>query len=388
MADNIVAGLFGLDPYQIQQQRQAQIDAQAAQYAQMQPLERAAAGMYKAGAGLGQVGAGMLGMVDPLEQKARTQQAAMQGADLTTPEGLKAAALRFNQLGMPQQAMIAAMQARKMEDEEAERALKLAHAEYYKKGGTTGGVSQLSAKQAIVYNNTYGKFIDLNYTPEQAHQLALQAAERVGAFFGKTPETPISDTSGIAPTTKAQAQGAIELEKTRAQNEPSILAAGARAKEVGKGAGEAETSLSIAESTYPQLDKTVEELKDIAKEATYTYTGQGRDIVARQLGYATKGAVAREKYMQTVRDVLFPQLRATFGAQFTAKEGEALISTMGDPNKTPEERVAALEAFIDQKKQTIESLRRQTGKRSNAEPQGKKSNIRTADDFLKSKGIK
>lgn len=119
--------------------------------------------------------------------------------------------------------------------------------------------------------------------------------------------------------------------------------------------------LNTAVSSYPQLDNTVKQLKEIGKNATYTMAGQARDAIARQFGTATQGAIAREKYVQTVRDVLFPQLRATFGAQFTVREGEALVATLGDPNKTPEERNAALDSFIDQKKQTIESKRRQVG---------------------------
>lgn len=134
-----------------------------------------------------------------------------------------------------------------------------------------------------------------------------------------------------------------------------------RAKEAGKNAAETENSLNAAQSSLPQLDKTVSDLKELSKQSTYTLTGQARDAIARQFGTATQGAIAREKYIQTVRDVLFPQLRQTFGAQFTVKEGEALVATLGDPNKTPEERNAALDAFIDQKKQHIGSLRRQAG---------------------------
>jgi hypothetical protein len=82
----------------------------------------------------------------------------------------------------------------------------------------------------------------------------------------------------------------------------------------------------------------------------------------RQLGFGgTEGAQARQEYINTVRNVLFPQLRATFGAQFTAKEGEALIATLGDPDLSPEEKDASLRAFLDQKKQTIGSMQRELG---------------------------
>jgi len=143
---------------------------------------------------------------------------------------------------------------------------------------------------------------------------------------------------------------------------PATRGAQSRAEAAGKEQGAADNSLSVAEASLPQIENTVRGLKEIGKDATFTMAGKGRDIVARQFGIATKGAVAREQYIQTVRDVLFPQLRATFGAQFTVKEGEALVATLGDPDKTPQERNAALDAFIDQKKQHLQTLRRQTGK--------------------------
>lgn len=145
-------------------------------------------------------------------------------------------------------------------------------------------------------------------------------------------------------------------------SDPKLQGDIARSKESGKATGEVDVSLAAAQASYPQLEDTVKTLKELGKTASYTYADQGRDWIARQAGGTTEGAIAREKYTQTVRDVLFPQLRQTFGAQFTVKEGEALIATMGDPNKSPKEKDAALDAFIEQKKLHIKSLERQTGK--------------------------
>jgi hypothetical protein len=204
---------------------------------------------------------------------------------------------------------------------------------------------------------------------ELQHQAALDRAAMIQGgnqkpYFQFLP-TAEGYAIGNARTGQINKPGTGGTVAVRATDNPTLQGQITQAKETGKGLGEAQTSLSAAESSLPQLEKTVSQLKDLADKATYTLAGQGRDIVARQAGVATEGAIAREKYIQTVRDVLFPQLRATFGAQFTVREGEALVATMGDPNKTPQERVAALESFIDQKKQHIESLRRQTGKDQN-----------------------
>jgi len=43
---------------------------------------------------------------------------------------------------------------------------------------------------------------------------------------------------------------------------------------------------------------------------------------------------------------ILPTLKATFGAQFTVKEGEWLLATLGDANLSPPEKKAALDARV------------------------------------------
>lgn len=88
MAQDIVSGLFGLSPSQVAQQQQQQINLQAQNYAQQDPFQRATQGMYQAGAGLGQIGAGMLGMVNPEVEAAKQREATLGQIDMTTPEGI------------------------------------------------------------------------------------------------------------------------------------------------------------------------------------------------------------------------------------------------------------------------------------------------------------
>src|SRR3990167_3477164 len=114
MADNIVAGLFGLSPYQVQQQRQQQINTNAGNFAQLDPYQQANQMLYKGGAGIARAGAGMMGVQDPAVIQAQKQQAALQGADTSTPEGLRTLAQRLQSMGMQEQAMMAAIAAQKM----------------------------------------------------------------------------------------------------------------------------------------------------------------------------------------------------------------------------------------------------------------------------------
>lgn len=109
-------------------------------------------------------------------------------------------------------------------------------------------------------------------------------------------------------------------------------------------------------SKLPELEDTTARLGNLAKDATYTMFGRVYDTAKKELkGESTKGSVARSEYSDIINNQVLPLMRDTFGAQFTEREGETLRATLGDVNKTPEEKAAALRAFITQKKNSIES---------------------------------
>lgn len=74
----LIAANSGPTPYQIQQQRQAQINAQAQQYSQMSPTEKIESGWYKTGAGLGQILGQMLYSPPPAQALPAQNAALMQ----------------------------------------------------------------------------------------------------------------------------------------------------------------------------------------------------------------------------------------------------------------------------------------------------------------------
>ena len=136
----------------------------------------------------------------------------------------------------------------------------------------------------------------------------------------------------------------------------------ARDTAVGKEQGEAVSDYQRQMSKLPELEKVVDQLGEIGKQATYTWAGQGLDFVRKEAGMEPRdAAVARTKYIAMVDNQILPLLRDTFGAAFTVKEGETLRATLGDPNKTPEEKQVVLKAFIEQKRRNVESLGRQIG---------------------------
>ena len=58
-------------------------------------------------------------------------------------------------------------------------------------------------------------------------------------------------------------------------------------------------------------------------------------------------------------------MRQTFGAAFTAKEGDSLKETLGNPNLSPPEKDAALQAFIEQKVASIKAGQSELGYQPN-----------------------
>jgi hypothetical protein len=132
----------------------------------------------------------------------------------------------------------------------------------------------------------------------------------------------------------------------------------------GEGKTEAEISaeLSDLESNLPGIREVTTALDDLANEATYTQAGQTWDYAIKQLGLDPRdAAVARTRYESTIANMVLPLLRSTFGAAFTAAEGIKLEATLGDPDKSPREKQAALAVFLEQKERDVAALRARKG---------------------------
>lgn len=175
-----------------------------------------------------------------------------------------------------------------------------------------------------------------------------------------------SDGSFVSSDGYGEALGDIRFEQKKGED-------------LGKDRAEKISSLNSQLSKMPQLEATVKKLSELGKKGTYTYAGRARDEALRQTGMPLpQAAVARTEYISLVDNQILPLLRDTFGSQFTQKEGETLKNTLGDPNKSPEEKDAVLRSFIDQKTQNIESLKRELGDTPNLDYQGKASSKQQA----------
>jgi hypothetical protein len=85
----VVNSLFGITPESLQAQRDAALQTQALQYAQLDPFQRATASIYAGANKLGGAIGGMLGAQDPELARVQQRQEMLGSLDLTNPESLK-----------------------------------------------------------------------------------------------------------------------------------------------------------------------------------------------------------------------------------------------------------------------------------------------------------
>ena len=133
MANNVVAGLFGVTPYDVSSNAVNQEAQLATNFAQLTPQQQGQYGMFAGGAGLGRVAAQALGGGDPAMQQAQQMQqvkqyAAENNIDINTPTGLRQLAVYANQIGAAEGAAFFGQRAMAIESQQAETGLKNAQA--------------------------------------------------------------------------------------------------------------------------------------------------------------------------------------------------------------------------------------------------------------------
>lgn len=180
----------------------------------------------------------------------------------------------------------------------------------------------------------------------------------------QAPIGKVSLVSGLGQTAAEKQQTAIDIARGKKEAElkaglkfkPQLEKAVVLARKEATERGEVLNDLSRSQAAMPGLTKAVNQLKDLALVATSTFGGRLFDTAVKETGFgSTKGATARAKFIAIVNNQVLPLLKPTFGGSFSVQEGESLKATMGDPDATPEEKIAQLEAFIAQKVRDVEA---------------------------------
>lgn len=159
-----------------------------------------------------------------------------------------------------------------------------------------------------------------------------------------------------AETSASEGSKLIQQKK----HKPVIAAMVKMAEKEAVERGDTLTALQRSQAALPGLKDAVGQLRELSSLATSTWGGSVFDVAVKQTGFgSTKGATAKAKFIAIVNNQVLPLLKETFGAAFTATEGESLKATMGDPDASPDEKMAQLDAFIDQKMRDIETKKTQ-----------------------------
>lgn len=205
----------------------------------------------------------------------------------------------------------------------------------------TSGLTEEQKKQAVL--------VDLGLAPKASSS----AAERIAQDAGLASK--IIDVEGDKEYAKESGKGRAQL-KYKPQIAKAVKLAEAEAAE----RGETLTKLNRAKASLPGIKEVVSKLSELSLIATSTIAGKVFDVASKELGFgSTKGADARSKLVSIVDNQVLPLLRDTFGAAFTAAEGDRLRDTLVDPDASPTQKKASLDAFLEQKIRDIETSERQ-----------------------------
>jgi hypothetical protein len=126
MADNIVAGLFGLNPQMYGEQQRVGALNEGISLAQLDPAARGAAMTYAGARGLGNAIGGAFGVEDPQLKLISARNSIAQQIDQTNPESILKGAQMLSQMGDQQGAMALAQYARQAQESMAQTEQRLA----------------------------------------------------------------------------------------------------------------------------------------------------------------------------------------------------------------------------------------------------------------------
>ena len=126
MAENIVAGLFGLNPQMYGEQQRRSALQEGITLAQLDPAARGAAMTYAGAKGFGTALGGAMGIEDPQLKLISTRNTIAQQIDQTNPESILKGAQMLAQMGDQQGAMALAQYARQAQSEIAQAQQRLA----------------------------------------------------------------------------------------------------------------------------------------------------------------------------------------------------------------------------------------------------------------------
>jgi len=195
MAENIVAGLFGLTPEMYGEQQRTSALAEGIRLAQLDPAARGAAMTYAGARGLGNAIGGAFGIEDPQLKMISARNTIAQQIDQGDPESILKGAQMLAQAGDNQGAMALAQYARQAQVQIAEQQQRLA----------AGQASLAAARRERVQADPFQKLVESGkYTPASLAEYQRTGLPADLVLYEK-PEKPTSANIkeiGVAEATR------------------------------------------------------------------------------------------------------------------------------------------------------------------------------------------
>jgi len=280
MAENIVAGLFGLTPEMYGQQQRVGAMNEGIALAQLDPAARGAALTYGGARGLGTAIGGAMGIEDPQLKLISARNTIAKQIDQTNPESILQGAQMLAQMGDQQGAMALAQYARQAQ---SEMALVQQRRAAEQSSLATAAKTQLSVRQEEELRSELSKLgpdatqdqvigVLTKYGPPEKVLAALTAAQsRTEATLARTAGL---EAANLAKTEAAKTAADAALERAKVAADAQIEAArerGATAVQIAQLQTQtkrdlAQLAISLKESASAELLTPKEKQK---REAAY-----------------------------------------------------------------------------------------------------------------------
>jgi len=268
MAEDIVGGLFGVNPAMYQQQQQQQVFNRAVAMQNLNPFQQAAVGVQQAGYNLAGALGGALGGVDPQLQRISALNAISKQIDQSNPESIMNGAKMLADAGFTQEALGLAQYARKANSE-----LALAKQRMNEGRAATTTKDIQNAEYAANLRVVLGELESGPQTADTPRQIALIKAR----LEGLPQQKEASTTTDAIKNAEYSANILVELDKLKSgpQNPDTakqIALLEARLKSLPQ-QKEAAVSINIQDSLeigrlvgeIDELNKSPEGSKDLTK---------------------------------------------------------------------------------------------------------------------------
>jgi len=412
MAENIVAGLFGMNPQMYGEQQRRSALREGIELAQLDPAARGAAMTYAGARGLGNAIGGAFGVEDPQLKLISARNTIAQQIDQTNPESILQGAQMLAQMGDQQGAMALAQYARQAQSEMALIQQRQAAGQASLAQATRE--RQQAVPKEIVIANEKARITDQldqlrmqEPTPEitRASRILTTQLAELDKLDDKSKRTAVVGNALVDTTTGAEIYKGPDTQKysefaktlidaglipgTEPFQKRMLEYATKKVEGVGKGTGNVTigginvdtgaaakkasevigTNLANIESQF-SLKTAFDDAIKIVNQGIYAGAyGPEKQFVAKFTGIGSPQKVENtEVFMANIGEIVIPRLQQ-FGGNDSNEELKYLQKVVaGDLRMEPKAMLRVLESAERKTRNNIERLQKQVSSAGKNEP--------------------